>query len=1143
MKTSLLLFCILFFLKVNAQESKLVSQPGHANKITGAVVTNDGRYIITVASDHSIILWNARLGRQLDVLYPDQKNMDANSSSTIIISPNQKRFLVFDNNRTLLGKSTVYQIDGLKKLGDLSRGITFAGFSIDGKSIVGVDDYGGLKIYDAQSIELLREYEIVNLNPIAGIDFLALGKDPALKDKAKLEKKLEEIGEKRVADIEKKNSEINSLYFNPDGIHVLSSGTNNTAVLWNIVTGKKTILKGHTDEVTTARFSIDGKLIATASNDKSVKIWNVATAKNISTLSLNFSPEMIIFSPATVGAKDMGSVLVFPNSNSGKYPELIGIKDGLKIKQIEESSPANIAFYSKSGKYLIRGGGYSSQMTVYDAKTFKLANQLSPLNAYGFSTDSTYLVTAYDFNVMLFDARQMNLLNEFKGGGETGSLKIDSFDGSGQLVVKNEKEKQIALNIANTTEPVALTKTGSNYNESQKYSYEVLANGDSLLVEIWDKEKRIIYSFVEAKDIESIYRAKAFSPDDKTVAISFADHVKVISLETGKLLKTLPGTMSPMNMYPQFSPDSRFLVINPNATNTLQTPMIVNVLDGTVKSRLKRNSEALLQYCFSPRTNNDAAGGQYLVTLGYNFTANPTVKIWDTATGELNAELTDKEHSIKSVLFSPDGKSIITDSEQDIFKQWSCIDGKLLSTIYPGKDGTVQITADGYYMGDKNAIDKMYVITKDFKIISVDQHDVKYNRPDKVLAATGSADTTLQDSYKQAYVARLKNLKTDSLLTGDTKGSPQIKILNEDYMVTQKIFKLHLVGTSSTAIRQLHIWVNNVPVYGKKGLLLGGSAKKSIDTLIDVELSAIKDKEMKNKLEVALVDDQGKESERAQLLLNYKSSAYSVYSKVHFIGIGMGQFADATENLSWSIADIRKMVEGLRYRHGARLIVDTLFNENLNRDNLALIKNKLKLLGVDDRVIIAYSGHGINRSGQFYLPMYATDFDHPEKNSLLFTELENILDDIAPRQKLMLLDACNSGDYDRSVLPDHSSNPSKRLEILSKNSFELMRDIFANMEKGTGATVIASSGMSNVSIADASLKHSVFMYSVLELIYNDQHYIDFIRSSAKYDLNPSAISALLAYVKLRVPQLSENLQQPIVRSENTTVDWGIVQKY
>ena len=52
----------------------------------------------------------------------------------------------------------------------------------------------------------------------------------------------------------------------------------------------------------------------------------------------------------------------------------------------------------------------------------------------------------------------------------------------------------------------------------------------------------------------------------------------------------------------------------------------------------------------------------------------------------------------------------------------------------------------------------------------------------------------------------------------------------------------------------------------------------------------------------------------------------------------------------------------------------------------------------------------LSKEFDYYLSTYAVNFNNPEENGLPYDELENLLDGIAARKKLLLIDACHSGD-------------------------------------------------------------------------------------------------------------------------------------
>ena len=166
------------------------------------------------------------------------------------------------------------------------------------------------------------------------------------------------------------------------------------------------------------------------------------------------------------------------------------------------------------------------------------------------------------------------------------------------------------------------------------------------------------------------------------------------------------------------------------------------------------------------------------------------------------------------------------------------------------------------------------------------------------------------------------------------------------------------------------------------------------------------------------------------------------------------------------------------------------------------------------------------------------NFEKPEQNGLPYDELENLLDSIPARKKLMLIDACHSGEVDKDE--EFAMNKMADSLGLSRgviigvrrqqqqvgllNSFELMQSLFVNVGKSTGATIISAAAGNQFALERDGLKHGVFTYSILEAM----------------DMYPAMkISELKKIVGERVQQLTNGMQKPTSRNETIVVDWNV----
>ncbi len=441
----------------------------------------------------------------------------------------------------------------------------------------------------------------------------------------------------------------------------------------------------------------------------------------------------------------------------------------------------------------------------------------------------------------------------------------------------------------------------------------------------------------------------------------------------------------------------------------------------------------------------------------------------------------------------------------------------------------------GYYFSTPSASKLLHYVTTDFKVVTFEQLDVKYNRPDKVLEAIGSTDTALIKSYRKAYEKRIKKLGIDTTAFRADYSVPAADFANRDNIeFEQKDSKLKLdikSDDSTYKLDRFNVWVNEAPVYGQRGLSLRNKNKNNFDSTITINLS-----QGENKIETSITNVNGTESYRMPLQINY-TPAVKQTEKTYFIGIGIDQFADSKYNLKYSTKDIRDLSKKLKEKY-KDIIIDTLFNENVTISNVKALKQKLLQTTVNDKVIISYSGHGmLSKDFDYYLSTYAVNFEKPEENGLPYDELESLLDSIPARKKLMLIDACHSGEVDKDDLIALDATDKKLIKGLKpvaykigghlglKNSFELMQSLFVNVGKSTGATIISAAAGTEFALEGIdNLPNGVFTYSILEAMN-------------KY---PSMkISELKKIVGERVVQLTNGLQKPTSRNETIAVDWKV----
>jgi hypothetical protein len=445
----------------------------------------------------------------------------------------------------------------------------------------------------------------------------------------------------------------------------------------------------------------------------------------------------------------------------------------------------------------------------------------------------------------------------------------------------------------------------------------------------------------------------------------------------------------------------------------------------------------------------------------------------------------------------------------------------------------VFFTEDKYYYSTKQVKNVIAFLYKG-KRYTFEQFDLKYNRPDIVLERLGYADTMLIDAYRKAYLKRLKKMGFEEEDLSSDFHIPEAKIEHFEYMPVieqQNIdIELHFNDTKEKLDRY-NIWINEVPIYGMNGKSLKKLERSTFSVTENILLN-----DGMNKIQVSCLNEAGAESYKESVEITYQPKEINP-EKLYFIGIGVDKYADAGHNLSYSVKDIRDISMQLKEKYGDQLSIDTLFNEDVSHEQVLKLKEKLLRTSVNDKVIISFSGHGLlSSSYDYYLATYDVDFKNPENKGLPYEELEWLLDSIPARQKLMLIDACHSGEVDKEeLLAIDNLNEKQGIKgatiayeykpnLGMQNSFELMQELFTNVNKGTGATVISASGGTQFAQERGDLQNGVFTYCILELMQQKQE---------------MKLSELKSAVGKRVEELTDGLQKPTSRNETIENDWRV----
>jgi WD40 repeat protein len=470
---------------------------------------------------------------------------------------------------------------------------------------------------------------------------------------------------------------------------------------------------------------------------------------------------------------------------------------------------------------------------------------------------------------------------------------------------------------------------------------------------------------------------------------------------------------------------------------------------------------------------------------------NNTIRVVNAVTGTPMYNLTGHSDRVLGVEYSSDSKFIYSWSADGSCKKWEAQKGKLIYTMLFFEDGDYAfVLPDGYYFISSRTDARYLNFKLNGRRYNFSQFDVQFNRPDLVLKAIGSKDKILIDDYYNAWVSRIKKAGfKEADFNSKVLHVPEVSLITDNIpAITTKRELLLPISLSDSLfnIKSYNIFVNDVPLKGINEKFLS-KPDHHLELSEQVLLS-----EGENRIEVNCTNEKGASSRKEIFYIQYQGETKAKH-KTYFIGIGINQYSAHSSflDLGYCVKDIRDLSEAFKDKFKEKLVIDTLMNDNASKENILALKQNLMQTDVDDRVIVSFSGHGMVdplHPGDFYFVTGTTDVNSPAAGGISYSQLEELLDSIPARKKLLLLDACHSGESDGGAgtvsthIPgtkrgDDNKNKAGSIEILdvvensdrahasSTDVFKLMKEAFVDIRRNNGAYVL-SAAQSNESAGE-----------------------------------------------------------------------------
>jgi WD40 repeat protein len=1139
---------LLVVVTASAQRPDVVPQLGHYGRVSCVCWNSDNSLFASASYDHMIMVWDAR--SQYLLRFFREPNEIAEIVS-ITFSPDGQSVISLDSKGFLYRWDLNTGIDSYQTNIEQppDENFTFA-LNPTGNQISIATRSGTIVLFDVNARTIQQQLKGHHEQPIAmnfrqdGNVFASLGKDGALYVwETHTGKRLHVVNTHGTYD-----TTATLLRLSPDGRAVAVAGAKADAEVFDLQSGNRIAsipLGGKS--VSSMNFDAASARLAIGLEDGHIIMWNVAQSHaedrfgedNYAVTALAFSPD--------------GSFLVTGSDEFGRA-----------FQQAMEASD------KKGGKELKPGSA--------EAIVHKLGQQIDEVadkhmgDKHKMSGEATLSLWSLD------GAKWRSVI-----GSNVSSLRTIAESPNGEFVVIGTRDTVAVVDLHTLRQRFCV-----NARVELQDSVRVSPDNKYVAILYWAAGAVILLDArtgAAVKLFQGMHQSGvsiAFSSDGTRLAA--ADHAGTIYVwdaNTANLITSWKGHESVVPNL-SFSFDGRYLM---TAGQNDRTVKVWRTQDWALQSTFKNHLIEILSAGFHPKRALAASIGE------------DTLWLWNAATGqpeyhiEVNLE---QKHLLygTGLSFHPAGKEIaIASSSRILTWHWefnepqllydtgclvsaiaysangsrlyaACIDGivrvfdmgrrELLGNIVvarrPGANveqaGILTLTPAGYYMGSRVAMQSLaYRIGK--RVYPFEQFDLSRNRPDKVLNVAPDPDKNLAQAYYAAFQKRISKLGFSEKQLGFDVHLPEVKVTKRPTSLASSSETLDFAISATDTLYNLdhlYVSVNDVPSSGKidnvtfvgsQGFALRDRSTHTFTAAVSLPLSM-----GRNKIQISVLNDQGVKSLDEEFVVIYTPTAPPPGPELYVMAIGVSTYQDKNHSLQYADQDADALLAFLQRHHAHYAAVHPLALKNDDANKANILRQAHDLLAhvkVDDEVILFLAGHGVlNQKLDYYFAPYDIDFSRPEEKGFSYAELEGLLDSVAARHKLLLMDTCHAGEVDKETtaliplpvgvraIPGVREAPTGLAfapKVGLANSFALMQELFADLRRGSGARVITSAG--GTQFAYERSGHGVFTQALLEGL----------------EQGTTKVSELREYVQYRVRELTNGQQTPTSRYEDEDPDF------